>query len=74
MNVTVESLEAQALRLSPADRALLLERLALSLEPDPEMEAAWDREADRREAQIADGSVIPVPGEEALARLRAKIR
>jgi Putative addiction module component len=72
MNSTLEALEAEALRLSPADRSRLLERLAVSLELDPEVEAAWDREADRREAQVADGSVQLVPGDEALARLRAK--
>ncbi len=74
VNATVEALEAEALRLSPADRSLLLERIAVSLELDPEIEEAWDREADRREAQIADGSVQLVPGEEALARPRAKLR
>ena len=74
MTATVEALEAEALRLSPADRSLLLERIAVSLELDPEVEEAWDREAHRREAQLADGSVQPVPGEEALARLRAKVR
>ncbi len=74
MNTTVEALEAEALRLSPADRSILLERIAVSLQLDPEVEDAWDREADRREAQIADGSVQLVPGEEALARLRAKLR
>jgi putative addiction module component (TIGR02574 family) len=73
MNSTVEALEAEVLRLSASDRARLLERLAISLELDPEIEDAWEKEADRREAQVADGSVQLVPGEEALARLRAKL-
>jgi putative addiction module component (TIGR02574 family) len=73
MTSTVEALEAEALQLPAPDRARLLERLAVSLELDPEVEDAWEREADRREAQIADGSVQLVPGEEALARLRAKL-
>jgi hypothetical protein len=72
MSSTVEALEVEALRLPAADRSRLLERLAVSLELDPEVEAAWEREADRREAQIADGSVQLIPGEEALARLKAK--
>ena len=72
MTSTVESLEAEALQLTVADRSRLMERLAESLELDPEVEAAWEAEADRREAQIADGSVQLVPGEEALARLKAK--
>ena len=73
MSATVETLEAEALRLPAADRSRLLERLAISLQPDPEVEEAWEREADRREAQVADGTVQLVPGEEALARLRAKL-
>jgi putative addiction module component (TIGR02574 family) len=73
MSSTVEALEAEVLRLSASDRARLLERLAVSLELDPEIEDAWEKEADRREAQIADGSVQLIPGEEALARLRAKL-
>jgi hypothetical protein len=74
MPTSVESLEAQALQLSQDDRARLLERLAISLPVDPEIEEAWDREADRREAQLADGTAQLVPGEEALARLRSKLR
>jgi len=73
MATTVEALEAEVLRLSAPERARLLERIAVSLPPDAEVEEAWEREADRREAQIADGSVRLVPGEEALARLKAKL-
>ncbi len=74
MPTSLETLEAEALQLSPADRARLLERLAISLPPDPEIEEAWEREADRRESQLADRTVALVPGDEALARLRAKLR
>ena len=70
---TVEALEAEALRLPPVDRARLLEMIAVSLPPEADVEEAWEREADRREAQIADGSVKLVPGDEALARLRARL-
>ena len=72
MTPPVELLEAQALTLSTEELTRLLERLSSSLNLDPEVEAAWDHEADRREAQIADGSAQLVPGEEALARLKAK--
>ena len=74
MPTPVEALEAEVLQLSAADRSRLLERLAASLPVDPDTEEAWDREADRREAQLADGSVQLVPGEEAMARLRSKLR
>jgi hypothetical protein len=73
MAITVEALEAEALRLPAVERSRLLERLAVSLPPDAETEEAWEREADRREAQLAGGSVELVPGEEALARLKAKL-
>jgi putative addiction module component (TIGR02574 family) len=73
MATTVEALEAEVLRLPALERSLLLERIAVSLPPDAEVEEAWDREADRREAQIADGTVRLIPGEEVLARLRAKL-
>ena len=72
MTPTVESLEAGALALSPEDRRRLLDRLAFSLEVDPEVEAAWEVEADRREADLENGSARLVPGDEVLARLKAK--
>lgn len=73
MNTDLESLEAEVLKLAPADRSRLLERLIASLEADPEVEAAWEIEADRREAQLKDGSARDVPGQEAIARLRARL-
>ena len=73
MGSTIEILEAEALRLSAADRSRLLERLAISLPVDSKIEEAWEMEADRREAQLAEGSVQLVPGEEAHARLKAKL-
>ena len=70
MNTSLEVLEAEALKLTPADRSHLLERLIASLDLDPEVEEAWEREADRREAELASGVVLPVPGHETIARLR----
>lgn len=73
MNTSLEVLEAEVLKLAAADRSHLLERLIASLDSDPELDAAWEREADRREAELESGSVLPVPGHEAVARLRAKL-
>lgn len=73
MSTKLEALEAEALKLAPAERSHLLERLVASLDSDPEVEAAWEREADRREAELESGSVAAVPGPEALARLRTKL-
>jgi hypothetical protein len=73
MATNLEVLEAEALKLNPADRSRLLERLIASLDTDPELEAVWEQEADRREALLASGAVTEVPAREALARLRARL-
>lgn len=73
MSTSLEVLEVEALKLTPADRSHLLERLVASLDSDPEVEAAWEREADRREAELESGSVTVVPGHEAVARLRSRL-
>jgi hypothetical protein len=73
MNSNLEVLEAEVLKLTPADRSHLLERLIASLDSDPEVEAAWEREADRRETLLESGSVVEVPGSEAMNRLRSRL-
>ena len=72
MSTTLETLQAEALRLSPSDRARLLDRLIASLDSDGEMEAAWDAVADMREEEIEAGVVEAVPLEVAVARLEAR--
>lgn len=74
MSLTIESLEAEALRLSAAERAQLIERLITSLDIDPEVEEAWAAEVERRHAEIESKTVSLLPGAETLARLRAKLR
>lgn len=69
----VEDLQAEVLSLPPAERSLLLERLIVSLDADPEIQRAWVQEAQRRDTEIESGAVSPVPGEEALARIRASL-
>jgi putative addiction module component (TIGR02574 family) len=73
MSANLEVLEAEVLKLTAADRSHLLERLIASLDSDPEIEEAWEREADRREAELESGSVAAVPGHEAIARLTATL-
>ena len=73
MASSLETLEAEVLKLSSADRSHLLERLVASLDPDAEVEKAWEQEADRREAALQSGAVTAVPGNEAMGRLRAKL-
>lgn len=73
MTTPLEALEAEVLKLTPADRTHLFERLVASLDSDPEVEEAWEREADRRQAELESGSVVAVPGQEAMARLRSRL-
>ena len=72
MTNALEVLEAQALKLSAADRSRLLERLLASLDVDPDVEAAWDVVADAREAALEAAQVMAVPLDEAIARLEKR--
>lgn len=72
MAATFEALQAEVLRLPQGQRARLLERLTASLDQDVELEASWDAEAARREAELDAGEVKAVPFEKAMARLEAR--
>ena len=73
MSTSLEVLEAEALKLAHADRSHLLERLIASLDADPEVEEAWELEADRREASLESGTSVEVPGPEAMKRLQSRL-
>lgn len=70
----VEILEAEALKLSAAERARLAERLIASLDEDAEIEEAWAVEVERRIAEIESGSVQLTPVTEAIAQARAALK
>lgn len=72
MSSNLEVLQAEVLRLSPADRARLLDRLVASLDVDASVEAAWDAVADQREQDLSSGTVEAIPLEVAVARLEAR--
>ena len=74
MSANLEVLEAEVLQLAPVERTHLLERLIASLDSDTEVAEAWEREADRREAELESGSISAVSGQEAIARLRARLQ
>lgn len=74
MNANLEILEAEVMQLAPIERSHLLERLIASLDSDPEVETAWTLEADRREAELESGLIVTVPGQDAIARLRARLQ
>ena len=76
MSTLVEELSARAKTLSAEDRARLVEELLDSLqgESDTEVENAWDREIERRVAEIESGSVKLIAAEEVHAEARRLIR
>jgi putative addiction module component (TIGR02574 family) len=72
MSTTLETLQAEVLRLSPTDKARLLDRLVASLDGDAEAEAAWDALADQREEELDAGKAQSVPLDVVVARLEAR--
>jgi len=73
MTTPVHDLEAEVLGLPPEDRARLLERLIASFEPKSSAQRAWQEVALHRQSDVKAGKVAMVPGDEALARVRARI-
>lgn len=73
MPTHISDLEAEVLNLGAAERARLLERLIESFEPSSKIQDAWVSEALRREAEVQAGEVSLVPGQEAVARVRARL-
>lgn len=74
MPTTLEQLELEVLRLPPGDRSHLLDRLIDSLDDSAAVDAAWEREAARRDAEVEDGTSAPIDGKEVVARLRSQIQ
>ena len=62
--------------MPPKDRAAIAERLIVSLDAQVEydVEGAWQREIQRRSAEIKRGEVVCIPWEEVRERLRKNYR
>ena len=73
MPTPVHDLEAEVLGLPPEDRARILERLIASFEPKSKAQKAWMDLALRRQQDVRSGKTSMVPGDEALARVRARL-
>jgi len=69
---SIEQLTEELLALPHDSRALLAEKLVESLEFDADstVQAAWVTEAKQRRDEIRNGSVQPIPGDEALRQVR----
>ena len=71
----LDDLETEALKLDLGERALLAERIFLSLDAPVEEEnlRLWVAEAERRLSDLRAGRSEEVPAEEVLRRARAAI-
>lgn len=73
--MSVKELEAEALRLPPAERETLATELFRSLDSQPlsEVDAAWVAEADRRFEELRSGQVQGVPGARVFGEIRREL-
>jgi putative addiction module component (TIGR02574 family) len=74
MSVTLESVTAEALKLTPDERAVLIEALIASVEPPTPLHPAWAAEIERRLDDLDAGRTQAVPAEEVFARIEAKLK
>lgn len=76
MSENFDEILSAALSLPPDIRAMLAEHLLESLDAQDQkrIDALWAEEAERRDKEIEDGVVTPIPGEEAMDRLRVRYR
>jgi putative addiction module component (TIGR02574 family) len=71
-----KKLWAEAMELSPADRLQLAHDLLSSVddEADPDAEAAWTTEIERRAREVLEGTVVLADAREVHAGVRASLR
>ncbi len=73
MTSSAHDLAAEVLELPAEERARILELLIASFEPKSNAQKAWINLALRRREEVRSGKVGMVSGDEALARVRARI-
>lgn len=73
MDAQVESLFAEAMKLSPDDRESLAGRLYSSLHGDLPLDPAWDGEIARRVREIESGELEGVPADEVHRKMRERL-
>ena len=73
---TKDDLLSDVPRLSSEERSEVAHKLLLSLEDgreEPEAQAEWSAELERRAREVLDGSVKTVPWEQLEERIRARL-
>jgi len=73
MRTAADNLEQAALALPLAERARLAKALIESLDQDPDVEAAWEREIRRRVEMVESGEATIIPAEDVFAEARRLI-
>ena len=73
MRTAADSLEQAALALPLSERARLAKALIESLDQDPEVEAAWEREISGRVAMVESGEATVVSAEDVFEEARRLI-
>lgn len=74
MSATLEAVITQAMKLTPEERAELIETLADSVLPAPPLHPDWAAEIARRVAEMDAGRTRFIPADEAMAALAARIQ
>jgi putative addiction module component (TIGR02574 family) len=74
MENKLELLEAEALKLTAAEREAFAQALLASLDADAEIDEAWAVEIERRVAEIENGDAQVIPIAEVLAGVRAALK
>lgn len=72
MAASYSKIEAEALQLSAEERVSLADHLLASVSTEPDVEAAWAEEVERRLAEVEAGAPL-VSLEDAVARARRAI-
>jgi Putative addiction module component len=72
METTLDTLQAEVMKLSAADRSRLLDALLDRVDQDDEVEKQWELVADQRDAELDSGAVVAVDGPAVLESLKAK--
>jgi len=68
---TAESIVKEALKLKTIERAAVAEEILMSLHtPNPEIDAAWAREADDRVEAYERGEIDVLPAQEVFAKYK----
>lgn len=70
----MRTVEEEALLLPPDQRAALAESLLASLGPEPDVEKLWLAQAARRAAEIDQGLVKLIPGDQVMREALALCR